>query len=158
MRTFWVLLLPMMIPAVAVAGIPAAESLVVENAHVRELPPASDVTAAYLTLRNESDTAVEVAGASSPDCEKVEFHETVVEGGMVHMRRMDEVVIPAGGELVFSEGGKHIMLVGLKRPLKAGEHVLLSIRLSNGAELAVRAEVRDIRLQHGGGHQHEHNH
>ena len=77
--------------------------------------------------------------------------------GMMHMMKMENVVVPAHGKLEFSPGGNHLMLKGLTRKLNSGDHVMLKLNTSDGHAVDVHAEVRDMRKMsdsHCGGHDH----
>jgi copper(I)-binding protein len=58
------------------------------------------------------------------------------------MRPIDYVEVPANGEAELKPGGMHIMLIGLKRDLKAGEKIPLVLVFENAGEIDVQAEVR----------------
>jgi hypothetical protein len=76
--------------------------------------------------------------------------------GMMHMQKMEEVIVPAHGKLGFLPGGDHLMLKDLKRKLKAGDHIMLKLNTSDGHAVDVHAEVRDMRnmQDHYSGHHH----
>ncbi len=127
-------------------GVPtsfAAESgLIVEDPWVREAPPVAKVLAAYLVVDNKSGQVRVLKGASSPAFERVEIHKTEVRDGVANMLRQDQVQIPAQGSLVFKSGGYHLMLIGPKKSLRAGDQIALSLSFANGEEIALQAEVR----------------
>ena len=80
---------------------------------VEVTPPRAGVSmrAAYLRIRNNTDTPVRITSAASPHFERVEMHETVVEDDIARMRPVAEVTIDAQGEVVFERGGLHLMLM-----------------------------------------------
>ncbi|GAB5602792.1 copper chaperone PCu(A)C [Thermus sp. FJN-A] len=108
---------------------------------VRWVPPVVRDTAAYLTLENRGKTPVRLVGAETGVAERVSFHQDYREqrGGQVvlGMRPLPHVDIPPGGKVVFRPGGYHLMLEGLKRPLKTGEKVELTLRFADGTRLKV---------------------
>lgn len=136
--------------ALFLLGLPvlAQSGLRAQDAWIRLLP--TPTLAAYLTLYNPTDKPIRVLGVSTPVALKAEFHESRTVGGMDHgaqgetttMAPLWEVVVPARGKLEFGPGGKHIMLLGLKRTLRAGEKVPLVFRLEGGKTLTVQAVVR----------------
>ncbi|ATX81228.1 hypothetical protein Ga0123462_0353 [Mariprofundus ferrinatatus] len=139
----------------------AAAEITVEDAWVRMPPPVADTAAGYLTLKNSGDHDVEVVSVESDAATKPEFHSMSMHDGMMHMMKMDKVIIPAHGELKFESGGNHLMLTGLARPLNAGDHVMLTIKTADGGSVMVHAEVRDVRMKDSndsdhGGHHHGH--
>src|SRR6185437_14279087 len=76
-----------------------------------QAPPVATMWAGYGVLRNGSSRAVTLTGASSPDFAMAQIHETREDNGVEHMRRIDPLVLPAGGEVRFAPGGKHLMLM-----------------------------------------------
>jgi copper(I)-binding protein len=64
---------------------------------------------------------------------------------MMHMQKIEKVVVPAHGKLEFSPGADHLMLKNLKKKLNAGDHVVLKLKTSDGQSVEVHAEVRDMR-------------
>ena len=96
--------------------------------------------AAYLTLENPGDLPLRLVGARTPVAERVELHETFmreVEGKKVMgMRPVPFLEVPPKGT-GRKPGGYHFMLLGLKRPLKAGEEVELDLLFAGGKVLKV---------------------
>lgn len=125
----------------------AQNSLTAQDAWIRLLP--TPTLAAYLTLSNPTDKPIRVLGVSTPVALKAEFHETRTVSSTDHgghdettMVPLREVIVPARGKLEFKPGGKHIMLLGVKRTLKEGEKVPLVFRLEGGKSLTVQAVVK----------------
>jgi copper(I)-binding protein len=123
----------------------AAAEIVVEEAWARLPPPVAETAAAYMTIRNHSDQDVEITGVKAQVAERLEFHAMTMDDGMMHMQKMEKVVIPAHSGISFDPGGNHLMLIGLNRGLKAGEHLMITLETSDGQTVMVHAEVRDMR-------------
>jgi len=135
----------------------ASAEITVEGAWVRMPPPVADTAAGYLILNNSGDADINIISVESAAAAHPEFHSMSMHEGMMHMQRMESVVVPAHGKLEFSPGGNHLMLKGLKRKLNAGDHVMFKLNTSDGHAVDVHAEVRDMRKMpdgHGGGHHH----
>jgi copper(I)-binding protein len=98
-----------------------------------------DGGAAYFTVKNTGNADDALVDASSDVAEKVGLHESVMEGSMMKMQPVDEIVIPAGGEAVLEPGGYHVMLAGLKGPLEEGDtfDVTLSFQQAGPVDVAV---------------------
>ena len=111
----------------------------VEGGYVRAMPPGQPTTAAYLTLVNSGDRAVEIDRGSSDIAARVEFHTHVHRDGMMSMQQLPGITVPAKGTFVFEPGVKHLMLIGLKAPLHVGDTVKL--RLFSGNSEVVKAEL-----------------
>lgn len=126
----------------------AAEKIAVQitNAWVRATVPGQPVAGAYLDLR--ADRAVRLIGVTSPVAKRGEIHEMKDEGGMMTMRAVDAVELPAGTTVSLAPGGLHVMLFGLSSPLAAGRKVKLTLefRRDSGGTFrqTVEAPVRAV--------------
>jgi copper(I)-binding protein len=130
----------------------AAAEIIAEDAWVRLPPPVADTAAGYLILRNTGDAPVELIGAESPVSDTVAFHHMSMQKGMMHMKQMKKLTVPAHGSVIFASGGNHLMLTGLKEPLQAGDSVHITFHLSEGTTVDIAAEVRDMRQMQGHSH------
>lgn len=130
--------------ALALLSTGLAHSLKVENAWVRFLP--GNTTAAYMTLINPALKEVRIVGASSPAAERVSLHLTSTEhkghGAMTGMKPLDTLTIPPKGRVELKPGGIHLMLEGLKQPLKLGQKLRLVLRFADGDTQSLEAIVR----------------
>jgi len=122
-----------------------AEGLEIQNPWVRMPPPVADTAAGYMTLTNNSRTAIEIVSVTSSVSESAEFHSMVMHEGMMHMNKMDDVVIAAGESLVFDTGSNHLMLIGLEHVLHASDMITLSIKTKDNKTYTINAEVIDMR-------------
>jgi len=100
------------------------------------------VLATYLVVENKGELDRTLSGASSPAFERVEMHKTEIRDGVANMLRQDKVEIPGKSSVALESGGYHLMLIGPLKPLRAGEHVELSLSFTNGERLKVNADVR----------------
>jgi hypothetical protein len=130
----------MLFSSLAIAGVTASD------AWVRGTVPAQTVTGAFLTLR--SSEAAKVIAVRSPVAASAEIHSTSMEGGVMHMRPMNDLALPAGKTVELKPGGHHIMLMGLRKPLAAGDKVPLVLMVEDAAgkrtTLEVAAQVRPL--------------
>lgn len=139
-------------------GAPASADepvLTVADPWVREGPPNARVLAGYMLIRNPSDRAETVMGASSPAFHSVEMHRTVLDEGVARMVEQERLQIPAGGQLALEPGGYHLMLMGAQRPLLAGDTVEIVLDLGGGRQVNVKAPVRKA-ADAGQAHHHHH--
>ena len=150
--------LPLLFLAWILTATPVWAETTIEGAWVRMPPPVVDAAAGYLVLKNSGDKDVSVVSIECDAAAEPEFHSMQTHDGMVHMQKMEEVLVPAGGSLEFAPGGNHLMLKGLTRELMAGDKVLLKIRFSDGKAANVEAEVLDMRGNSGHGHAGGHHH
>jgi putative membrane protein len=101
--------------------------LSVRRARIGE-PPTGDRAALYFELRTPegedgSATPVRIHGVQVEGAGRAELHQTSLEGGVMRMRPVDEVVLQPGETRVLEPGALHVMLMGLTRPLTAGDSV-----------------------------------
>jgi len=119
------------LPAIASAGAP-----VVSDAWARATPPGVDVGAAYLTITGGSSND-RLVGAQTERAAMAHLHAAGESNGVVTMRPVDGVAVPAGARVVLAPKGTHIMLMGLTRPLVTGETFALTLRFEvSGAQTA----------------------
>jgi copper(I)-binding protein len=89
----------------------------------------------YLVVANHGSKADAVTGVQSPLAARIDMHAMSMAGGVMSMRRVDRVAVPAGGQAEFGPGGYHLMLMGLTRTLKPGDHAPVTITFASGAKL-----------------------
>lgn len=104
--------------------------------------PAPANGAVYATIRNEGASGDALVSATSSVAEKVELHEVKNEAGVMAMRPIDKLEVPAGGLVEMKPGGYHIMLLGLKRELNPGDSVPVTLTFQKAAPVSVTATVR----------------
>jgi periplasmic copper chaperone A len=124
-------------------ALPAWAQVSVEKPWSRATPPGAKVGAGFMQLKN-AGAADRVVGASSPVAGRVEMHVTVREGEVMKMREVKAFDLPAGGTFELKPGGAHLMLMDLKRPLKKGESVPLTLKLEKGGELKLELPVQEL--------------
>lgn len=113
----------------------AGADVLVRDAYVTATPPGAVNGALYLTLINQGETAVKLIAGQSDVSEKLEVHRHQHENGMMQMRKVDGLSIPGAESLVFQPGGYHIMLIGLKQPLRVGDQVEITLIFDRGANV-----------------------
>lgn len=96
--------------------------------------------AGFFTLAN-GKTPESLTAAASPLAAKVEIHRSSMAGGVMSMARQDTVPVPAGAQVVFAPGGYHLMLMGLKQTLKAGDVVPVTLTFAGGKTVAAELKV-----------------
>ncbi len=128
--------------SMATAG---ACDLKVESGWIREMPPTATSLAAYATLTNMGAKAVEITAISTSAAEMAMLDETTVNNGLSQMRMLSSLTIAAGAKVTLAPGGKHLMLTGLKRMPKAGDHVSIAFTDASGcvteADFSVRSST-----------------
>jgi periplasmic copper chaperone A len=121
-----------------------ADSIVVEGAFARAVPPGQTNSAAFMSLTNQDDTDHSLAGAESDASKVVELHSHTMEEGMMKMRRVEKVDLPAGETVKLEPGGLHVMLIGLERQLSPGEDVEITLIFEDGSRSTLTAPVKKV--------------
>lgn len=158
--------------AAATTEAPAA-SIEVTGAWARTSPAVADAGALYMEIANGGDADGALVGVTvdAAVAGRAEIHETVavegdtttgmpgqmpgstegqggtdgsMGGGMMEMRPVDRVEIPAGETVSFEPGGYHVMLLGLAQPLETGTTVEVTLAFEDSGEQVVTADVRDM--------------
>jgi periplasmic copper chaperone A len=127
--------------------------LVVENPWARESVTPTGVV--YLTVRNGGGEDDRLVGISTDVADRAELHSSVMQDGVMRMRPVEAIEVPAHGEAVLEPGGVHVMLIGLKGPLQEGGSFALTLAFEKAGEVEVMTTIEDI--AHGGagqGHGH----
>jgi periplasmic copper chaperone A len=100
--------------------------------------------AAYLTIKG-AGTADRLVAASAPTsvAKTTELHKTVMDsGGMMSMKPVKSIAIPATGTVTLKPGGYHVMLINLKKPLTAGARFPLTLTFAKSGKKTVTVTVR----------------
>jgi len=133
------LILPALAAALAMPARAQAQ-VAAENAWSRATPPGAGVGAIYLTLASPADDTL--TGVSSPAASAAQVHEMAMDGAVMRMRELSTgLALPAGQKVSLQPGGYHIMLVGLKAPLKQGETVPVHLTFAKSAPLDITVPV-----------------
>jgi copper(I)-binding protein len=121
----------------------------VTGASIRATAPGQDSAAVSLHLRAGSEARL--VAASSPAADHVEIHLMTHENGMMTMRRTEYLALPAGQDVAL-ESGSHLMLIGLKQPLKAGDSVQLALTVEYADKrrevISITAAVHPLSASH----------
>ena len=134
--------------AALVLSASAHAQVTVSDAWVRATVPVQQTSGAFMTLR--SAQATRLVAVTSPVAAHVEMHQSDMKDGVMSMNQVDSVALPAGRPVALASGGLHLMLVGLKRQLKEGEKVPLTLVFSRGRkkqeqeQVTVQAEVKPL--------------
>jgi copper(I)-binding protein len=100
------------------------------------------VSAAYMDVKNKG--AADKIVSANCDCAKAtELHDVKMVDGAMKMVPVTGMDVPANGELKLKPGAYHIMLIGLNRPLVAGETLPIKIKFEKAGEVTVQAKVKD---------------
>jgi periplasmic copper chaperone A len=127
-----------------IAGAAAAQTgqVEVKDAWARATPGKAENGAAYLTIvAPASDKLVAV---SSPAAKKSGLHTMTTAGGVMKMRPLDGLEVPANQPVTLKPGGVHIMLQGLNEPLQAGKSFPLTLTFEKAGERQIEVAVEKL--------------
>jgi copper(I)-binding protein len=100
----------------------------VEDAWIPQAPPVAPVLAGYAKLHNDGARPIRIDAVEGADFGSVELHQMSMANGMMQMRPLKSLEIPAHGSVVLADGGKHLMLMDPRHPFKVGDSASLSFR------------------------------
>ncbi|NYS61775.1 copper chaperone PCu(A)C [Vreelandella salicampi] len=121
-----------------------ADAITALDPFVREVPPGSPTTAAFMTLHNTSDSPVRLINADNELTAHTEMHNHVDVDGVMQMRQIEHIDVPANGDVTLAPGGLHLMMIGLEGAVSEGDKVALTLTFDNGETLDITAPVRPI--------------
>jgi len=135
----------------------AADAVSVGKPWVRATVAGQSVAGAYMDI-TAKDTAA-LVGVASPVAARAELHTMTMDGGVMRMRPLARLDLPAGKTVNLKPGGFHVMLIDIRRELKAGERVPLTLTVqdSHGASSTLKVDA-EVRAAAGGGQMHMHMH
>lgn len=111
----------------------------INDAWARATVPGQPVGAVYMKI--SSPTATRMVGVETDVAKHVQVHNMQMEGGVMKMREHGQLDVPAGLTVELAPGGLHLMLLGLKRPLSAGENVTVKLTFEDAKKARNTSEV-----------------
>jgi copper(I)-binding protein len=140
-KSFATLVLTSLSLSAFAAGV--ADQVSVVDPFVRLAPPGSKTTGAFMTIKNAGDKDTQVVSAASTVAKVTELHNHINDGGVMRMRQVKEIALPAKGEAQLKPGGYHVMLIDLQQALKEGDHVVITLGFADGSKKEVHAMVKN---------------
>jgi copper(I)-binding protein len=110
--------------AALLAGAAHAQ-VTVQDAWVRGMVETQTSTGAFMRITSKS--AARLIGAQSPAAGMAEIHQTTMDGGVMRMRPVEAIELPAGKTVELKPGGYHVMLMHVRQPLKEGATVPVTL-------------------------------
>ena len=127
-------------------ALPAQEftlgNVTIDGPWSRAMPPNAPNGAAYFRVENRGDEPDRIVSARADIAETAELHTHDMEGGMMKMRQVESVEVPAEGEVLLKPHGLHVMLFGLKQPLVDGEKFDLTVVFEKAGELELSVDIK----------------
>lgn len=116
--------------------------LAVTGAWARASAGGARTGAGYLTISNTGTHDDKLIGAAAPDvAESVGLHTHIKDGDIMRMRPVEAIDVPAGGTATLAPGGFHLMLMGLKAPLEAGQSFAVTLTFEHAGDVTVTLDV-----------------
>jgi copper(I)-binding protein len=144
MRTIIAAIFALGLPCAAQAHEVKAGDLTLSSLQVRATPVGLPTSAAYLTIANAGKTPDKLVAITCACAASAMMHRSETKNGVSSMDMVAEVEIPAGGKVEFKPDGLHVMLVGLKGPLKAGALQEMTLRFQKAGTVKAGFHVRDV--------------
>jgi copper(I)-binding protein/cytochrome oxidase Cu insertion factor (SCO1/SenC/PrrC family) len=120
---------------------PSGDVVAIMNSWVREAYSGAKMNAGYMTLVNVGSEEVALVKVESDAFENIEVHEMARVDGLMEMREVTDLVIPARGQIQFEPGGKHLMLMGPREHLTTGQKVDMTLTFKSGKKQTVSVKV-----------------
>jgi periplasmic copper chaperone A len=135
-----------------------ADEVKVTKAWTRATAPGQDSASVQLTITSKKDATL--VGVASGSAQSGEIHSMVMEGEMMKMRALESLPLPAKMPVTLGADGNHLMLIGLKSPLKAGHKLpfALTVKFADGHTSVIRvlAVIKPLETTGDEGHEHHH--
>jgi copper(I)-binding protein len=120
-------------------------NLTIDGAWARASMAGMKMGAGYLTVTNGGAADDELLAVTTPAADEVQIHRSQMQDGVMRMREVGATSVPAGQRIRFLPGGLHLMFMGLKAPLEAGQTVPVTLQFREAGEVTVSFEVRSGR-------------
>jgi periplasmic copper chaperone A len=117
----------------------AAADVTVTDAWIRGTVPGQRATGAFMQLRSTTDA--KLVAVSTPAAKAAEIHSMVDEAGVMKMRAIPSLALPAGKTVELGPGGYHVMLLDIAKPMKEGETVRVTLTF---ADASGRTTTQDV--------------
>lgn len=120
----------------------AEAGIEVKNAWAPATAPNAPAATAYMVLHNKTDKDDQLVSAESTSAKSVTLHTMSMEGGMMSMRMVKSIPVPAHGMTALKSDGFHLMLKGLKKRFEEGAMIELTLKFNNAGEVRVHLPVK----------------
>ena len=120
----------------------AQSGIEIKDVWARATPGGAQTAAAYATV--EAPSGDRLTGASTPVAQKAEIHSMTRDNGVMKMRPVEGLDLPAGQQVTLKPGGYHIMLTGLTKPLEAGQSFPLTLDFAKAGAKQVTVTIEKV--------------
>jgi copper(I)-binding protein len=119
----------------------ASNTISIKEGYIKASIPGSNITAAYMTLVNQSDKAITLQKITSDISDRIEIHEHSMVDDMMRMRQVEQITISAHSSIVLEPSGLHLMIFSLKQQLREDELKALTLHFSNSTKINIQLPV-----------------
>lgn len=98
--------------------------------------------AGYFTLKNDTDQAKVLTGASSPACGMVMLHKSMTKEGSSEMADVGSVTVAPHNSVTFSPGGYHLMCMSPAADMGKRKSVPMTLSFKDGSSVSADFPVR----------------
>lgn len=120
-----------------------AADVAIEGAYARATAPGQPNSAAFMKILNQGE-ATRLTGASSSVAKVVELHTHIHDQGVMRMRQLEAIELPARTQVELAPGGLHIMLIGLEAPLQDGSKIDMTLEFADGTSESMDVPVEMV--------------
>jgi copper(I)-binding protein len=132
-----------LVAAIAVAAQAAPRSISIEKPWARETVEGQAAGGGFMTIVNNGQREDQLVSASSPASHEVQIHTMSMDGRVMRMRQLtDGLPIPAKGKVELKPRGLHIMFIGLKKPLRPGTSVPVTLKFRHTGSMTAQFKVQ----------------
>ena len=121
-----------------------ADSIEVSDPYVRMVPPTAPATAAFMELKNTSGKDHALVSAKAYINKITELHNHIHDNGVMRMRQVQKIDLPAGQSTALKPGGFHIMLIGLDAPVEKDQKIKIDLTFDDGSTKTIEAKGRPL--------------
>lgn len=125
-------------------GVSASNVMIVQAFARASATPTAGSGAAYVSLMNHAAEADRLLSATTPAAASAEIHMTETVDGVMKMKAAGPLEVPPMGTLEMKPGGYHVMLMGLKAPLKKGDEIEITLTFEKAGEVVVKVPVGEV--------------
>ncbi len=123
-----------------------APTVQLDHAWARATASAGQAGAAYLTITTTAPD--QLTAASTPVAQTAQLHQSRMNNGMMEMRPVPSLAVTPGHPVTLAPGGYHMMLTGLKQPLKAGDRFPLTLTFAHAGAVTTDVTVERAGASH----------
>ena len=125
-------------------------NLVIEGPWSRETASSARNGAGFLSIENQGSEDDRLVAASSNAAGHVELHTHLMDGGVMRMRQVEAIEVPAGETVTLQPGGLHLMLMDLPEPLVEGQEIRIELVFEKSGTTEISMPVANIAADTGG--------